>query len=146
MAALYTKDHYLSNEFDRDTYNEIYRDNKKLFAKASTSSYFEGGKTDTPVNYFDLVDSDISAASRIFRVFDKDSSKILREMLKADEERAEAAIIKYINTVHENGRRKAQFVSMYSRLKDIIDDEGKSLNIMKLDKKVQSYILLDILT
>lgn len=151
MKAIYNNNTYLPNDFNRDFYSKFYKKYRDIIKTVDTSSFFnEDGrmrkKENAPmINNFDLIESDPVAKDRVFRVFNYEFSKILKDMLKKDPEKTQRIMYGYLNTTHYKGKKKRQFLSTYSRLKDILDEEGLKLDPFKLNEDLQSHIVLDML-
>jgi len=144
LKAIYNKELYIKNEFDRVFYNKMQAKYSDFFRLSNVSSYLIDDK-DGLVNNFDLVDSDSVVRERVFRVFDGESGKILKAMLDEDFERTHKMLINFLNIQYYKGKKQKQFISTYSRLKDILERRGHKLDVFQLNDDLQSHIVLDIL-
>lgn len=146
MVSMYKRNTIRKNTFDRTFYRDMQRKYGKIFRGINVSSYFDADKKDKPiVSNFDLVESDPVARERIFRVFDGDAGKILKDMIDADAERTHALVISFLNIHYYKGKRQKQFISTYTRLKDIFERKNHKLDVFQLNDDLQSHIVLDML-
>jgi hypothetical protein len=151
IRALYSKNTYLDNTFDRVFHKELYSKYKDIIKSINTSSFFvEDGRIEKRkeaplVDDFDLIESDPVAKDRVFRVFTYDFAKMLKDLIRKDSKRAFDLMYDYLNTVHYKGKKRKQFISTYGRLKEIIEDEGFKFDHTRLNEYLQAHLVLNIL-
>jgi hypothetical protein len=151
IRSIYNTTGYFKNEFNRNFYSRVYKKYRDIIKTIDTSSFFvEDGrmkkKDKAPmINNFDLVESDPVAKDRVFRVFNYEFAKILKDMLRKDSEKTQNIMYDYLNTTHYKGKKRKQFLSTYSRLKDILEEEGLKFDPFRLNEDLQSHVVLDML-
>jgi hypothetical protein len=151
LKSIYNTNGYLKNDFNRSFYNNIYKKYKNIIKNINTSSFFNDNgiikiKSNAPIiNDFDLIESDPAAKEYLFRVFNYNFAKTLKDLLERDAERTQKLMYDYLNTTHHKGKKKRQFLLTYNRLKDILEEKGLKIDPFKLNEELQSHIVLDIL-
>jgi hypothetical protein len=151
IKSIYNVNEYLKNEFNRDFYNNFYKKYKDIIKTIDTTSFFVDDmqmkkKEGAPIiNNFDLVESDPVVKERVFRIFNFEFAEILRDMLRKDQERTEKLMYDYLNTAHYKGKKRRQFLSTYSRLKDVLNKENIEFDPFRLNEDLQSHIVLHML-
>jgi len=149
LKAVYNKQIYIANDFDREFYKKMQRKYSEFFRLANVSAYLiddaYGSRNKPDVSNFDLVDSDPVVRERVFRVFDGPSGQILKEMIDEDFDRVHKMVINFMNTQYYKGKKKKQFISTYSRIKDIFETKGHKLDVFQLNEDLQSHIVFDML-
>jgi len=149
LNAIYNKKIYINNDFNREFYKKMQKKYSDLFRLANVSAYLitdaQGSRDKPEVNNFDLVDSDPVVRERVFRVFDGPSGQILKSMIDEDFDKTHKMVLNFLNTQYYKGKKKAQFISTYSRLKEIFEKKGHKLDVFQLNEDLQSHIVFDML-
>jgi hypothetical protein len=148
LKAIELQPEEVHNDFDAGTFKRVVIKFKKDMLKINKSQFLSldnGVKSKDDVNLFDLIESDFSFRESVFRVFNSKSARVLKTLVSQNPEKTKQLLIEYLNVEHIKGRRKNQFMSTYGRIKRVLDSENSSIDIFKLDEKLQSYLLLDFM-
>jgi hypothetical protein len=141
VESLYADNKYIEEKIDINFHEYLISKYKKLFKKVQFSNNLE----DNEVNYFDILESDLSARERILRASDYQSHTILKNLASKDPEKLKKIIINFLNFTHENGKRKSKFISTFRKLKNVFRYSNFELDVFQFSPKLQSYILLETL-
>jgi hypothetical protein len=142
IVSLYSNNKYIPEDLDKPFHEYILNKYKKFFKKVQFSQYLE---EDENIDYFDVLESDLSARERLLKVSDYQSASILRKLAEKDPKRLETLIVKHLNNNHENGKRKAGFLSTYKKLLGAFKNTDFEIDVFQLSPKLQSYVLLQTL-
>jgi hypothetical protein len=142
LIAFYSKKNPVDSEFNNKIHKTFKSDLKKLnFSQFVSKSFNESSREEVKKNDispFDLLESNLSFRRNIFMLSSWENNRFLRELIEKDKERTEFIIITHFNNEHRNGVRKSLFLRSYRKIKKLI-----SVDVFKLDPKLQSYILLE---
>jgi len=112
---------------------------RKYLKNTNSSMYSKMSIQDNKdINVFDILESNPAAKRELFKFDGWKQVQYFRTLKEKDENRLHNIIIDYLNNEHRNGLKKSQFLRTYRRIKDDI-----SLDVFKLNSKLQSYILLE---
>jgi hypothetical protein len=131
---------------DRDLYRFAYTNFKKEINKAdrllasSSTEVAEG----LSVSNFDLFENDVNLVHRVIKLSNYEDRKIMENLHSENPERLKTAIINFLNNQYKNGKAKSRFTRTYNRISDFLERRNDKLDILKLEDKLQSYVLLEI--
>jgi len=150
-AAANKNSNSIPNILDRKTYSKVYMKFKNQIKKINYSQFFSNEKAGKNligegINPFDVLESDFSVRERLFRVFDNNAASIVKALIKINSEKLIEIAVEYFNQEHGDGRKKAQFLSSYNRLRKILERQNVHIDTFKFTEKLQSYILLEMMS
>ncbi len=132
---------------DRELYRFVYTNFKREINKAdrlSSMSSAELTSEGVSVSNFDLFENDINLVHKVLKLSNHEDRKILENLYKENPERLKIAIVNFLNNQYKNGKAKSRFIRIYNRISDFLERRDDKLDILKLDDKLQSYVLLEI--
>jgi hypothetical protein len=131
---------------DRDLYKFVYQNFKKEVSKADRfETVSTSNNDDENISVFDIFENDSNFANRVATLSNYEHRNYFEKMFKEDPERMKAAVIKFLNNKFGNTKAKMRFIRVYNRISDFLERRNDKLNILELNERLQSYVLLEIM-
>jgi hypothetical protein len=137
LEAVGKNDSMFSIDYEK---NDIIIKKFRKHLKATNSSMYSNPLEvgDKNINPFDILESNPAAKKQLFKFDGWKQFDYFRKLKSKDEARLHDIIIDYLNNEHRNGLKKSQFLRTYRKIKDEV-----TLDVFRLNSKLQSYILLE---